>query len=520
MALNQGETVNQRYRILKQLGKGGFANVYRAFDLSLKTFCALKENLDVWEDALLQFEREAMLLAGLRHPNLPRVTDYFILPEQGQYLVMDFIEGYDLQTIMDRIGQPLSEKQALKWIDQVCVALHYLHSQTPPIIHRDVKPANIRVTPAGKAVLVDFGIAKAYDPDTATTHGAQAVTAGYSPVEQYSEEKTGPPADQYALGATLYTLLTAQRPPESILRATGTPITPPRQINPQVSPHVETALLRAMQVLAADRFPGVADFREALRGFASGGSGMGAPGSISRPIQPAAPGAPPAPGESAVSQPIKHARPAVSHRSEVKIDWVTIPGGDFLFGESAQKTNLPLYQIARFPITNLQYFYFLQDHPHYPPPAFSKGQPLHRIKPNHPVVGVSLYDAEAFCKWMDCRLPTDQEWEKAARGADGRLYPWGEEWQDGKFCNTWDSRAPGTSPVDKYPLGVSPFGVWDMAGNIWEWTGSEYQGPYLNGLRGGSWRLFGGHSVRVTVRDGLIPDEVRDDLGFRCARSL
>lgn len=130
------------------------------------------------------------MLAGLRHPSLPRVIDYFILPAQGQYLVMDFVDGRDLQEIVDRTGKPLFQRQALDWIDQISDALAYLHGRTPPIIHRDIKPANIRVTPGGRAMLVDFGVAKRYDPDSRTSVGARAVTAGYSPVEQYGQ---GPP---------------------------------------------------------------------------------------------------------------------------------------------------------------------------------------------------------------------------------------------------------------------------------------------------------------------------------------
>ena len=120
-----------------------------------------------------QFIREAQLLANLSHPNLPRVIDYFVLAGQGQYLVMDYVEGEDLQDMLDRTAQPLPAAQALDWIGQVCDALTYLHRHDPPIIHRDIKPANIRITPHGRAMLVDFGIAKLYDPQARTTVGAR-----------------------------------------------------------------------------------------------------------------------------------------------------------------------------------------------------------------------------------------------------------------------------------------------------------------------------------------------------------
>src|SRR5512136_2176188 len=101
MPLNPGQILNKRYRIIRQLGQGGFATIYRAEDLSLKSLCALKENLDYWDESQRQFEREAHILAGLHHPNLPHVIDYFIQPAQGQYLVMDYVEGYDLQDVLD-----------------------------------------------------------------------------------------------------------------------------------------------------------------------------------------------------------------------------------------------------------------------------------------------------------------------------------------------------------------------------------------------------------------------------------
>jgi len=230
-----GHVINNRYRIVKLLGQGGFGAVYRAWDINLNRPCALKENLATDLEAARQFEREARLLANLNHPNLARVTDYFILAGQGQYLVMDLIDGQDLQSMLDSVQPPtaptgmlppvqgsspdaigLSESQVLPWISQVCDALSYLHSQKPPVIHRDIKPANIRINSQGKAVLVDFGIAKLYDPQHQTTAGARAYTPGYSPPEQYGAGRTDARSDIYALGATTYSLLTGHRPPESI----------------------------------------------------------------------------------------------------------------------------------------------------------------------------------------------------------------------------------------------------------------------------------------------------------------
>jgi len=217
--LDVGEIINNRYRIVRLLCEGGFGAVYRAWDINLKGPVAVKENHEISPQAQKQFTHEAELLFKLRHPNLPRVTDHFFVPEQGQYLVMDYVEGEDLQTMLDaRGGKPLPEQQVLPWVEQVCDALTYLHSQDPPILHRDIKPGNIKITPDGEAMLVDFGIAKVYDPDHHTTVGARAVTPGYSPPEQYGTG-TDAQSDVYARAASPDAALRAQAADELALDA-------------------------------------------------------------------------------------------------------------------------------------------------------------------------------------------------------------------------------------------------------------------------------------------------------------
>ena len=264
MALSAGQVLNGHYRVVSKLAEGGFGAVYRAWNLSIEASCAIKENLDSSPEAQKQFRREAVILANLQHPNLPRVTDHFVIPGQGQYLVMDFVEGEDLQDMLDRVGGPLPESQVISWIEQVCDALFYLHDQQPIIIHRDVKPANIKITADGKAILVDFGIAKAFDPNLKTTIGARAVTPGYSPPEQYGVGTTDAGSDVYALGATLYALLTGQQPPASTDRAAGVFFPPPRSLNPGVSPHIESTIQKAMALSQVDRFQSIAKFKREL----------------------------------------------------------------------------------------------------------------------------------------------------------------------------------------------------------------------------------------------------------------
>lgn len=263
MSLQPGSILHDRYRIDGQLGKGGMGAVYLAFDQTLQIKVALKENLNLNPESERQFHREANLLASLRHPNLPRVTDHFIL-EGRQYLVMDYIEGEDLHARARR--QPPTTKDVLRWADAVCDALVYLHSRTPPVIHRDIKPSNIKVQPDGNVVLVDFGLAKVFDHQQTST-GARGLTPGFSPPEQYGSGRTDSRSDQYALAATMYNLLTGTAPTDSIERMMGNEeLKPATDLNPAVPPQVEACLERALSIPQDQRFPDVASFQAALKG--------------------------------------------------------------------------------------------------------------------------------------------------------------------------------------------------------------------------------------------------------------
>lgn len=263
MSLEPGDILNQRYRIEGQLGKGGMGAVYLGHDITLDIKVAVKENLNLNPESERQFRREARLLATLRHRNLPRVTDHFIL-EDRQYLVMDFIEGVDLSARVAR--KPATVDEVLGWADAIADALHYLHTRTPPVIHRDIKPANLKLQADGTVVLVDFGIAKLFDQSQTTT-GARGLTPGFSPPEQYGGQRTDSRSDQYALAATLYSLITNKRPADSIQRMLGKEtLKPIRELHPGVPEHVEAALERGLALDQDQRFPDVQSFRSALGG--------------------------------------------------------------------------------------------------------------------------------------------------------------------------------------------------------------------------------------------------------------
>ena len=276
MPLTAEQIMQQRYRVEGSLGEGGMGAVYRAWDQRLQMPVALKElvpqpGLDAETLAQLrqQFEQEAIVLARLKHPHLVSVIDFF--EENGfAYLVMEFIEGESLAERIEREGA-LPEEQVLTWARQLLLALAYCHEQG--ILHRDVKPQNVVITPDGDAVLVDFGLVKLWDPDDRRTRTAiQAMgTPEYAPPEQYSlrARHTNPSSDLYSLGATLYHALTGTAP----LSATDRMASPrdfkaPTELRSGVHPHVEAAILKALTLSYEDRFQDASTMLDALEGKA------------------------------------------------------------------------------------------------------------------------------------------------------------------------------------------------------------------------------------------------------------
>ncbi|TAH51046.1 MAG: hypothetical protein EYC68_12525 [Chloroflexota bacterium] len=615
MPLEKNSLLNDRYEILGLLGQGGMGAVYRGRDRILERLVAVKERAPDpngttrgLAQARGQFRREAQTLAQLTHPHLPRIYDYFSAGE-SEYIVMDLVEGQNLYTFVRQHGAQ-REALVLSWTRQILDALVYLHSLN--LIHRDIKPHNLILTPDDNIVLVDFGLVKLFDPDQPSTltllRGVG--TPEYAPLEQYSREvgHTDPRTDVYALGATLYTLLTGKPPLDVHARLLNSDAwRGVRDLNPNVSFGTATIIEKAMGLYPPQRYATALDMLQAF-GFspsrfvepansapalvetnpapASGllDSRLGAASSKEAPTAPpkgvistflagmaddssphgtVAPNTPLSSSatflEDSSNAPLSDDRtqmlptkPRLSItlvrgvlRAQIAVgtyvDFVRVPAGKCWIGsdpaadENFQKDELPQreielgeFWIAKFPLTVAQYTAFTNATNRLTPFDFPQ-------KSEYPITSVSWYDALVFCRWAsdntgkEWRLPTEAEWEKAARGTDGRIYPWGNKF-DAARLNSAEGKHSGTTAVDEFSSGLSPYGAWDMVGNVWEWTNDWYKADYYpraseknpqgpdtgsyKALRGGAWFSDQFH-VRVADRTHINPENRYDYVGFR-----
>lgn len=264
--------LQNRYLIIRSIGHGGMGAVYLARDQRLGHTVALKETFFTEERMRRAFEREARLLAHLRHPALPKVTDHFD-EDGGQFIVMEFISGDDLEMLLAQRGEPFPVEQVLAWADELLKALDYLHHQDPPILHRDIKPANLKLTPQGEIILLDFGLAKGTAGQTSSVMTSRSVfgfTPNFAPLEQIQGTGTGPRSDLYALAATIYYLMTGAIPPDALTRITevanGQPdsLRPADEVNPQIPHEVSEILMKTMAHNRDHRPASAVDLRQLL----------------------------------------------------------------------------------------------------------------------------------------------------------------------------------------------------------------------------------------------------------------
>lgn len=272
-SLSPNVLIQNRYLIVHLIGKGGMGEVYLAVDQRLGSAVALKRTFFSDDELLANaFEREARILANLRHPILPKVSDHFVEGE-NQFLVMEHITGDDLSKRLEKTKQAFPLSWVLFWADQLLDALHYLHTHEPPIIHRDIKPQNLKLTNDNHIVLLDFGLSKNSVGETRTSSSGSVVgyTPHYAPMEQIRGTGTNAQSDLYSLSATVYQLITNLIPPDALTRADSLlsglpdPIKPIHEINKEVSEEVSDVIIAGMDIRQDSRHPSARDMQKKLR---------------------------------------------------------------------------------------------------------------------------------------------------------------------------------------------------------------------------------------------------------------
>ncbi|MCA0352104.1 MAG: SUMF1/EgtB/PvdO family nonheme iron enzyme [Chloroflexi bacterium] len=578
--LANGDVLIDRYVVVRPLARGGMGAVYLATDrrlgdapVALKEMTGLHQpgDTDAWERAVGEFRREASLLARLSHPNLPRVIDQF-RHDENEFLVMEYVEGQTLRSEMEGRTEPLALETVIDWMRQLTNVLQYLHNQNPPIIYRDLKPPNIMLRPDGRIALIDFGIARLFK------HGQEGDTViygtpGYAPPEQYGFGQTDHRSDIYSLAMVIHELLTRFEPAKR--ESTRPPLA--HNLRNTVPPALSEVLHRAMHPDPADRYQSMRDFQMAVDHSLNQNQVAALPdatvlhqATIAKPkaanwwwLALALVGigligfllartfgvfAPEVQPTSVAQITPSLAEPTPIEATAVPIvigpappGMLAIPGGTFVIGSDAGSPNeqpvgrgyLPTFYIDRTEVTVAAYRACVEQQ-RCSEPADRSSLTVADYYDNaqyaeYPMINVSWQQALTYCQAQNKRLPSEAEWERAARGTEGRIYPWGDQW-DASLLNAWGAGVAGdTRAVGSYPNGATPEGVLDLAGNVWEWTSSlDLPYPY-NAADGrevptqpgsrivrGSFSGTNPENARAAVRERRDPELPLNIIGFRC----
>jgi len=561
-----GTIAGTKYRIISRIGGGGMGVVYRGEHIFIGRPVAIKVvsprlmGSEKYENMLRQ---EAMLASRFNHPNAVMLHDFGFL-EDGKtfYLVMEFLGGRTLRRELNKLGVILEER-VINIMRQVASAMAAAHRNK--IVHLDLKPNNIMLLDSpveGKDVVkvLDFGVSRF------TGAHAQASVSGlekdltrpervlgtlrYMSPEQIVGENVDERSDVFSLGTIMYEMLTGRYPFEAKTKRKliqNIIQTDPRRFR-RIAPHLkiseamEKVVFAAMEKDAADRFSSANELLVAIE-----------KASVEREaarlqVGLAAQKAPATPADFSLAQKViiflrnklLKRRAKLPEEIETPEGMAFVPGGEFQMGAdigSADEAPLhsrqlePFY-IDKYPVTNRQYKKFIEATSQ-GPPANWKTVTFPAGMADHPVTHISWFDAQNYCQWAGKRLPTEEEWEKASRGIDGRTYPWGNHWKQ-NICN-WAGVAgpegPATSPVGYFKVDCSPSGCYDMAGNVKEWVNDWYEKYFLSSfihedfgqkfkvLRGGGCETKDPKALRVSKRSRARPHE-RGPWGFRCAMSL
>lgn len=543
LARRLGAALGDGYHVERPLGEGGFAVVFLVRDLSLKRKLAVKvlsPDMITSKPVLDRFRLEAETVAQLSHPNI--VPLHFIGQQDDLlYLAMQCVEG---GSIADRLKneKQLPVAEARRVMREVASALEHAHKRG--VTHRDIKPANVLVDPeSGRSLVTDFGIARSPDTKGLTSTGVMLGTPAYLSPEQVTGEPIDHRVDIYALGVMTYEMLSGRVPFEggtptaAMMKRLAGPPEPVNLVRPDVPAEFAAIITKCLEADAAQRHQSAGEIVRALEGEAA-----------------SAPGAPRVKASTPGSGGFLTARRATAGIATLLIvgaaamwwakgraggaradeSLVAIPAGDYAIGTDdgpagarpRHVEHVAAFRLERTEVTVASYAEFVS--------ATKAPAPWPGVMPfpTLPVTRVPWGDAANYCAWKHRdggRLPTEVEWEAAARGAAGRAYPYGTT-PDAASANTASARRAGPAPVGSFPRGATPEGLQDMSGNVWEWTSSPmlpYPGapkdapslPEYRVIRGGAFDT--GDSLATGWIRGYLkatagPAEL-PNTGFRCA---
>jgi formylglycine-generating enzyme required for sulfatase activity/tRNA A-37 threonylcarbamoyl transferase component Bud32 len=545
-----GAALGDGYAVEHALGEGGFAVVFRVRDLALKRSLAVKvlsPDMVTSKIVLERFKREAETVAQLSHPNI--VPLYFIGEKDHLlYLAMQCVEG---GSIAERLKSErrLSVEDAVRVTCEVASALSHAHKRG--VIHRDIKPANILIDPeSGRCLVTDFGIARTADASTLTATGMMVGTPAYLSPEQVTGDATDHRVDIFALGVMLYEMLAgripydAPTPGAAMMQRLGGPPDPITREHPEVPEHVAAVITGCLAADPEDRFHSAAEVIGALEGkiVTTGGRStrnvpiprrsrtklrIGVSAVVALIL---AGGAWWTTRERSAERavPVLAGLPAAADS-----DLVSVVAGDYVIGSDAgpalarprHTEHVAAFRIERTEVTVGDYDKFVV--------AMHAPEPWVGAKPNArlPVTRVPWGDAANYCAWKypTGRLPTEIEWEAAARGLAAREYPYGSV-ADVARANTASARRAGVTPVGSFPRSTTADGLQDMSGNVWEWTSSPmraYPGAKALSESLSEYRVIRGGAFDTTdslatgwmrgyLKASALPAEL-PNTGFRCA---